>query len=352
MPDVSRLTGRWGWWGGWGLSAFAVLVIVAFALTSARSPQSEAAGAIAGEAMIIDNVASLDRVVVKATGLKPAGIGQVHRIWLVADDGSSGRYLGDVIPDAAGTVAFTWDQPAGENLLSQYSQVTISLESGAAGSKPSGTALRSGRVDAAAVSQVRRLLSRWPDSRYGVATISGLNRQAHIARDVAWVLREAAVHSDWDTARRKAEQLVNLVEGRRGQFYADHNGDGRIEDPGDGTGFLPYSWAALTQTQFIYATASDEGYATSAQALQSPVTFAMLSAGFLRDTGREVARSKDGYTIQDLAGHLVTATNYLLAATDPGDDPDLRAILEDRAMTPVTVGARALVTIGLAEVAR
>ena len=88
------------------------------------------------------------------------------------------------------------------------------------------------------------------------------------------------------------------------------------------------------------------------RSLQSPVTFAMLSAGFLRDTGREVARSKDGYTIQDLAGHLVTATNYLLAATDPGDDPDLRAILEDRAMTPVTVGARALVTIGLAEVAR
>ena len=290
----------------------------------------------AGAEVLDDHVAALDRVVVTATGLKTAPIGQAHRVWLVGDDGNSGRYLGDVTPDASGSVAFTWDQPAGENLLSQYSQVVISLESGTAGPRPSGTTLRIGRVDPVAVGQVRRMWSRWPDSRYGVATVAGLRRQAQVARDVAWVLREAAVHSDWDTARRKAEQLVNLVEGRRGQFYADHNGDGRIEDPGDGTGFLPYSWAALTQTQFIYATASDEGYATSAQALQSPVTFAMLSAGFLRDTGREVARSKDGYTIQDLAGHLVTATNYLLAATDPGDDPDLRAILEDRAMTPVT----------------
>ena len=349
MPNVSSFGGRWGWWG---VPAAILFVLLGLVSSAGRSTTGEAAGAIAGEATLVDNVASLDRVVVKASGLKPAGLGQVYRVWLVADDGSVGRYLGDVIPDATGAVAFTWDQPAGENLLAQYSQVTISLESGTAGAKPTGTALRAGRVDTAAVSQVRRLLSRWPDSRYGVATITGLNRQAHIARDVAWVLREAAVHGDWDLARRKAEQLVNLVEGRRGQFYADHNGDGRIEDPGDGTGFLPYSWGALTQTQFVYTTASDEEYAKSALALQSPVTFAMLSAGFLRDTGREVARSKDGYTIQDLAGHLVTATNFLLAATDPGDDPDLRAILEDRQLTPVSAGARALVTFGLTEVAR
>lgn len=352
MPDVSRLTSRWGWWGGWGLSAFAVVVIVAFALTAARSPQSEAAGAIAGEATLVDNVASLDRVVVKATGLKPAGLGQVYRVWLVADDGGAGRYLGDVIPNAGGAVAFTWDQPAGENLLSQYSQVTISLESGAAGTKPGGSTVRNGRIDPAAVAQVRRMLSRWPDSRYGVATVPGLRRQAQVARDVAWVLREAAVHGDWDTARRKAEQLVNLVEGRRGQFYADHNGDGRIEDPGDGTGFLPYTWATLTQTQFIYATATDEAYAKSAQAVQIPTTFAMLSAGFIRDVGREVARSKDGYTIQDLAGHLVTASSYMVASVEPGSDLDLLAILEDREMVPVTARAQGLVRMDLAEVAR
>ena len=166
------------------------------------------------------------------------------------------------------------------------------------------------------------------------------------------VLREAAVHGDWDTARRKAEQLVNLVEGRRGQFYADHNGDGRIEDPGDGTGFLPYTWATLTQTQFIYATATDEAYAKSAQAVQIPTTFAMLSAGFIRDVGREVARSKDGYTIQDLAGHLVTASSYMVASVETGSDLDLLAILEDREMVPVTARAQGLVRMDLAEVAR
>ena len=169
-------------------------------------------------------------MVVKATGLSAPATGQVHRVWLVGDDGAFGRYLGDVIPDATGAVAFTWDQPAGENLLAQYSQVSISLESGGAGAKPGGTTVLTGKLDAASLSQVRRLLSRWPDSRYGAATVPGLRRQAQIARYQAWVLREAAVNGDWDTARRKAEQLVNLVEGRRGQFYADHNGDGRIDE--------------------------------------------------------------------------------------------------------------------------
>ncbi|MBU6289548.1 MAG: hypothetical protein KGS10_15420 [Chloroflexi bacterium] len=349
MPEDTFIRRRLRWCGA---AAAAVGLAMAALAIAGQAPATSAAGAVAGQVSLIDNASGLDRVVVTATGLKAPGIGQVHRVWLVSDDGATGRYLGDVIPDAAGAVAFTWDQPAGENLLAQYSQVAISTESGAAGTKPGGTTVRTGRLDAAALSQVRRLLSRWPDSRYGVATVPGLRRQAQVARDVAWVLREAAVHGDWDTARRKAEQLVNLVEGRRGQFYADHNGDGRIEDPGDGTGFLPYSWAALTQAQFVYATAADEAYAKEAQALQSPVTFALLSAGFVRDTGREVARSKDPYTIEDLAGHLVTATSYILAATDPAGDPDLVAIVDDREMTPVVARAKSLVRFDLTEAGR
>jgi hypothetical protein len=341
--------GRWWWWCVFALVVGAVSIVT---LVPGRSPTGEAAGPAAGEASFVDNAAGLDRLVLSATGLQAPGLGQVHRVWLVTDDGATGRYLGDVVPDASGAVAFTWDQPAGENLLAVYSQVTISVESGAAGAKPGGTIVRTGKLDPASLAQVRRMLSRWPDSRYGVATMPGLRRLADIARYQAWVLREAAIHGDWDTARRKAEQLVNLVEGRQGQFYADHDGNGRIEDPGDGTGFLPYCWAALAQSQFIYTTATDEAYAANAQAMQSPVTFAMLSAGFVRDTGRVVARSTDPETIRDLAGHLVTATNYMLAATDPKGDADLLAILEDRQMKSTTVQAQALVRVALMEVAR
>lgn len=65
-----------------------------------------------------------------------------------------------------------------------------------------------------------------------------------------------------------------------------------------------------------------------------------------------MAHSNDPYTIRDLAGHLVTATNYLVAATDPAGEPDLIAILDDREMTSVAAHAQSLVRIDLVEAAR
>ena len=42
------------------------------------------------------------------------------------------------------------------------------------------------------------------------------------------------------TTKRHAEHLVNLIEGKDGENYGDVDGDGSLEDPGDGTGLLTY----------------------------------------------------------------------------------------------------------------
>lgn len=343
---------RWRWWTPVVAAVVGVLLmpshVAAQALPEGPGPPRNPLG----DATLVDGQASLDRLEVHATGVTmPAG-GESLRVWLLGDDGTTARYLGDVVPDADGAVSFVWDQPAAENLLAQYSQAVITRETDPAGNVPGGVVVRTGRLDASSLPQVRRLLSRWPDSRYGIATVPGLRRQAVIARDQAWILREAVITGDWDTARRKGEQLVNLVEGRHGLFYADHNRDGRIEDPGDGTGFLPYTWGALTQTQFTYATAQDEMVAEDAKAIQPPVTFAMMSAGFVRDAAWEVAHGAGPARSRELAGHLVTATNFMLAAIDPKGDPSLEAVLEERSLTSTVELSRALVRIGLEEVSR
>lgn len=41
-------------------------------------------------------------------------------------------------------------------------------------------------------------------------------------------------------ARRHAEHLINLIEGKNGPDYGDADGNGIVEDPGDGTGALVY----------------------------------------------------------------------------------------------------------------
>jgi plastocyanin/uncharacterized membrane protein YozB (DUF420 family) len=53
-------------------------------------------------------------------------------------------------------------------------------------------------------------------------------------------LQAAIQRSNLATAKRHAEHLVNLIEGRTGADYGDLDKDGIVEDPGDGVGALVY----------------------------------------------------------------------------------------------------------------
>jgi len=53
-------------------------------------------------------------------------------------------------------------------------------------------------------------------------------------------LSESASRDNLQTVRRHAEHLVNLIEGESGEHYGDLDGDGFLEDPGDGVGLLNY----------------------------------------------------------------------------------------------------------------
>jgi plastocyanin len=53
-------------------------------------------------------------------------------------------------------------------------------------------------------------------------------------------MQAALQRNDLTDARRHAEHLINLVEGKHGSDYGDTDGNGNVEDPGDGTGALVY----------------------------------------------------------------------------------------------------------------
>ena len=53
-------------------------------------------------------------------------------------------------------------------------------------------------------------------------------------------LRAAAERRDVQAAKRAAERLVNLIEGKTGTPYGDLDKSGSVEDPGDGIGLLNY----------------------------------------------------------------------------------------------------------------
>ncbi len=65
----------------------------------------------------------------------------------------------------------------------------------------------------------------------------------------------AAGRGNLATARRHAEHVINLIEGRTGADYGDADGNGYVEDPGDGTGALNY----LQRARADAANAGGEG---------------------------------------------------------------------------------------------
>ncbi len=68
-------------------------------------------------------------------------------------------------------------------------------------------------------------------------------RLAQAAADIEMHADEsasAAGRGNLSTARRHAEHVINLIEGRTGADYGDADGNGYVEDPGDGTGALNY----------------------------------------------------------------------------------------------------------------
>jgi len=59
-------------------------------------------------------------------------------------------------------------------------------------------------------------------------------------------LSDSAGRGNLETVRRHAEHLVNLIEGESGSNYGDLDGDGFLEDPGDGIGLLTYLQSAAS----------------------------------------------------------------------------------------------------------
>jgi len=74
-------------------------------------------------------------------------------------------------------------------------------------------------------------------------TVSPITLLAHSVDDIQIHSDEMAQSIDrgnLTTAKRHAEHLVNLIEGKTGADYGDVDGNGDVEDPGDGTGALVY----------------------------------------------------------------------------------------------------------------
>ncbi len=140
-----------------------------------------------------------------------------------------------------------------QNLLGNYSQVIVSLEpddDSEAGM--SDQVVFAGSLPGESLAHLRQVTFKDPVN--GKGFLPGAEEQILIAISHTGFVQEALAGDDLSQARRHAEHVVNILEGKEGPHFGDLDGDGLAQNPGDGFGVRPYLARALEQIQLASET--------------------------------------------------------------------------------------------------
>jgi hypothetical protein len=165
--------------------------------------------------------------------------GSLYQAWLIADDGETRLSMGTIQFDSEGRGTLTFVDNNGQNLITQYHGIEITLEPDPDNSpNPSNDVAFSATLPSGGYIHVRHLLSAFPATPEQTALIRGLRTDTELVQDMGQKMLDSFEAGDEAGARSQAEKILNLIVGVQSEDRKDWNGDGAIDDPGDGFGLL------------------------------------------------------------------------------------------------------------------
>jgi LPXTG-motif cell wall-anchored protein len=199
-----------------------IKVVLLLSLLALVVPSAVAYGETAGTVTVRDSSPTLsDQVVIDLAGLPALGEGETYEAWLYTDD-SSGKLSLGVLEVDDGSVNQTYTHPDGGNLGATYDKFYLTIE-------PSGQVAASDRIPSKGLVRIRKTLLSTAD----------LWEQTNVALSHAILSTDSA--NTLADIKKHAEHVVNAVEGSGGSNYGDLDGNGSVEDFGDGSGVVNHA---------------------------------------------------------------------------------------------------------------
>ena len=198
--------------------------------TSAPEP---AAPAISGTLDWRDVVLRSDGLSIQIDGLPEPSTGEVYAAWLANNDTT--LPLGQLRLNN-GRASLEYAAPDQVNLVGIYDRVYIARSPQDEATTSLDTVVLNGSVPPGAMLHVRHVLSGIAVTPNGVGFVVGLRAETDELLRHAQFLRDAMEAGDLPLERRHAEHLINII---RGSEARDADGNGQVENPGDGFGLLP-----------------------------------------------------------------------------------------------------------------
>jgi plastocyanin len=155
-------------------------------------------------------------------------VGHEYSAWLSGPNGN--LFVGTLAPGAGGALTLTFAAPDQQNVLGEYAGVIV----GRSSDEPTVA----GSLPEKALVHLRQVLVGSSVTPDGIGFGLGLRKEAEELLRHAQFLSEAQDAGNLPLEKLHAEHIINLIEGAEGAHFGDLNGNGKIENPGDGYGVL------------------------------------------------------------------------------------------------------------------
>ncbi|MBK9715397.1 MAG: protein kinase [Kouleothrix sp.] len=262
---------------------------------------AQATGTLAWRDVALRN----DGVVVGIRGMPPLGAGEVYAAWLVGEQDSLA--IGTLGPVDDGGLALTYTSPAHENLLARYDRVFVTKVPDIAAATEVANVVLAGVLPTAELAHLRHGLFSFETTPNKIGFALGLRQELDELLLHAQLLKAQMEAGRLPGEQLHVEHIVNIIEGRQGQHFGDLNGDGKVQNPGDGFGLLQNG------TQQGYINGMVEHALLAASAPDAPPT-AKPQADAIR-AGGEIVRDRVSQ-VRDLALAIDQATSAAATRDD------------------------------------
>lgn len=281
-----------------------------------------------------DGAALIDEVSFNATGMPALEPGSQYEVWLLDASGEERRSVGylKLDPDGAGSTSLV--DPEGRNLLAEYHSLEVTVEPDPDQSpNPAGAALFTATLPEEGLLHVRHLLVSFSRAPAAIGLLDGLVADAQLLDATARSMLASYEAGDDAGTRSEAESMLNLLVGSQSPDHADWDGDGQIEDPGDGYGLLLNG----ENSGYIQGSIAHAGFAamseTATTNMQSHGDHVIVSARNLeawapelRDLLKQILQSSFDPAMGGLVRQSVALSHNFLAGTDLNGNERVEAI--------------------------
>ena len=180
-----------------------------------------------------DQILRNDAVIVSITGLDAPSSGEAYGAWLSGAQNS--LPLGKLSAGSNGVATLNYFSPTNENLLGAYERVYITKGPEANVTGDIGGVVMSGGLPEKALVHIRHVLFSIGATPGKIGFVLGLRQESDELLRHAQFLKDGLDAGNLALVKVHAEHINNIIKGSES---ADLNGDGKVQNPGDGFGIL------------------------------------------------------------------------------------------------------------------